>query len=307
MSARVAEHGKVSPRVPLVSPGRRHLRCKIFVDLHHHGVTAFLGGLLVKLRDKVRVYSDALPLQLLGKGFLQIACYLLRGIELRRRRQLAENGSGLDGLTGNSLHLSIKGKNLCRSVGISGVCSVDQQLLSQGCHILGHHTLLHGIAELLQRALKTIRLYRGYGPRDCCFVCGDLVREIPVHDHVLDVKNHIVRDSLRAHSRGGCLSDGIPLGVRGGHIHRPGGVGAFREKFRLGALESAVRVKALSCCADGTLGANSAAPRLLQNGIQLSDVGVVVLKYSSKLRPGVLRVCLVVAPDQSVEFVVYSI
>ena len=45
-------------------------------------------------------------------------------------------------------------------------------------------------------------------------------------------------------------------------------------------------------------------PCSLHDGIQLLDVRIVILERPGKLRTGVLRVCLVVAPDQSIEFVI---
>ena len=58
MSTRITQHGEVSPGVPLIHKGGRHLVRHVLIDFPHHRIASSLVGLLQEFREKFWVYFN---------------------------------------------------------------------------------------------------------------------------------------------------------------------------------------------------------------------------------------------------------
>ena len=311
----VKEHRHIPPGVPLILPFGGHLVSHVLIDFVQHRVPARLVGLLVELLNQRRVNGDLQILVVFLDGLFQLAHHALGGVKLVTGSQLAQDGGRLYRLTGGGLHLRVEGKQLRRGLPVSRVGGVDEKLLAQGSDVFGHDALAHRVSKLLKCTPKFLFLYSSDCPVYRRLIAHSVIGQLPAQHHVLDVPHHLVRDGFCPHGGGGGLADAAALGVCGRHVHRTGRVGPFGEELALGALELRPGVETLPRRAHRALRAMRLGrpdaslvlhwlPRTFHDGIQLLDVRIVILERPGKLRTGVLRVCLVVAPDQSIEFVI---
>ena len=80
MGAWIAQHGQISPGVPLVLPGGEDLVSDILVNFIENLVSALLGGLVPKFLNQGLVDGNLDILVILSDGLLQITDRALRGV-----------------------------------------------------------------------------------------------------------------------------------------------------------------------------------------------------------------------------------